>query len=146
MCQCVEERFLDFRIYRATIWTLLTESNNMANKLSMPRGSWSQLKKILRAYGEVQQVEKPTVEHVANLAGLARPVVSGNNEFLRELGILSKEENKLTPLGINLAQSLQLEIDELVADALQEIVRSTPTLNQWISVVRARGQVKREFL
>jgi hypothetical protein len=118
----------------------------MANKMSMPRGSWSQLKKIVRAYGAVHDAEKPTVEDVAKLAGLARSVVSGNNEFLRELEILSKEENKLMPLGTKLAHSLQLENDGLVAEALQEIVRANPTLNQWIAMVRARGQVKRDFL
>jgi hypothetical protein len=106
--------------------------------------SWSMLKQIIRAYGQVQDVEKPTVEDVAKIASLQRSVVSANNNFLREIGIISKEENKPTPLGAKLADILVMENDALISEALQEVVRGNPSLNRWVGMIRARGSMKFE--
>ncbi len=118
----------------------------MAIKLSMPTSSWSVLKQIIRAYGQVGDAEKPTVDSIAEYAGLPRPTVSANNNFLRDIGIVSKEENKPTPLGAKLAATLAMENEALVTEALQELVRANPALNQWVGMVRARGSMKFDFL
>jgi hypothetical protein len=118
----------------------------MPNKLSMPLGSWESLKKIIRAYGQVEGYEKPTVEDVAKYAGMPRPVVSSNNNFLREIGVLIEGENKPTPLGSRLAQSLSMENEHLIAETLQEIVRTNPVLNQFVGIVKARRGVKTDLL
>jgi hypothetical protein len=118
----------------------------MANKLPMPMSSWPMLKQIIRAYGQVQDVETPTVDAVAEYANVHRSVVSSNNNFLREIGIVSREENKPTPLGANLAATLVMENDTLIAEALQDVVRAHPSLNQWVGMVRARGSMKVEHL
>lgn len=131
----------------AIISTAVKAVKDMTNPLHVPRGSWTQLKKIVRAYGEVQEIESPTVEQVAKLAGLLRPVVSGNNEFLRDIGVLAREGNKLTDDGMLLARSLALENEGLITESLQAIVRANPsTLGQWVSTVRARGSIKLDML
>ncbi len=140
-------RFLTPHVRGGIIHTTVKTVRNMADKIHMPRGSWAQLKKIVRAYGEVQERDNPTVEDVATLAGLQRPVVSGNNEFLRDIGILARDANKLTDVGSKLAQSLSLENDALTADTLQAVVRENPdTLGNWVSIVRARREVSTDFL
>jgi hypothetical protein len=118
----------------------------MPTKLSMPMSSWSMLKQIVRAYGQVQDAEKPTVDAVAEIASVQRSVVSANNNFLRDIGIVSREENKPTPLGAKLADTLVMENDALIAETLQEIVRDSATLNQWVGMVRARGSMKVDHL
>lgn len=118
----------------------------MANKLSMPLASWEALKRIIRAYGQVENEDKPTVEDVAKYAGMPRPVVSSNNNFLREIGILIEGENKPTPLGSRLAQSLLMGNELLIRQMLQEVVSANPVLNQFVGIVRARGGVKSELL
>jgi hypothetical protein len=118
----------------------------MANKLSMPMASWTVLKRIVRAYGTVGEEETATVEQVANRAGMQRTIVSSNNNFLRDIGVLLPAENKLTVLGLRLARCLALENEDMIAEALQEIIRSSPALNQFISLVRARGTVKTDVL
>jgi hypothetical protein len=118
----------------------------MANKLSMPMSSWSTVKQIIRAYGEVQDIEKPTVDKVAEIVGLQRSVVSANNNFLRETGIVQESENKPTPLGARLASALTMENEALVCEALQEIVRSNVALNRFLGIVRARGPMKLDLL
>ncbi len=118
----------------------------MANKLSMPLASWEVLKKIIRAYGQVEADEKPTVEGVAKYAGMLRPAVSANNNFLRDIGIVSESENKPTLLGSRLAQSLAMENAPLIAGTLQEIVRANPILSQFVGIVRARRDVDIDLL
>jgi hypothetical protein len=118
----------------------------MANRLSMPMSSWSTLKQIIRAYGEVQDIDKPTVDKVAEIAGLQRPVVSSNNNFLREVGIVQENENKLTPLGLRLASGFAMENAALTSEALQEIIRANTALNGFLGMVRARGPMKLDLL
>ncbi len=118
----------------------------MPNVFPMPMSSWPVLKQIIRAYGQVQDRDKPTVDAVAILAQVARPVVSANNNFLREIGIVSKEENKPTPLGSRLASCLVMQNDLLIAEALQQIILANPNLNHWLGMIRARATMKFEHL
>jgi hypothetical protein len=45
----------------------------MANKVTMPVSAWPTLKKIIRAYGEVQDLDKPTVITRGNYSALSSP-------------------------------------------------------------------------
>src|ERR1700757_170344 len=94
----------------------------LKSKLPAPGGSWESLKKIIRAYNAAGDAENPTVEQVAQIAGLQRPVVSGSNNFLRAAGILEESSNKLTPVGGRLATGLGINNAALVSSALQEVV------------------------
>ncbi len=118
----------------------------MPNPFPMPMSSWSTVKQIIRAYGQVENEEKPTVDQVADIADIPRPMVSANNNFLREIGVVSKEGNKPTPLGSRLAACLVMENESLIAEALQELVHSNSHLNQWVGMIRARGVMKFEHL
>lgn len=118
----------------------------MADKLSMPASSWSTLKQIIRAYGEVRDFDKPTVDKVAEIAGLQRTVISANNNFLREIGIVQESENKLSPLGAKLAAGLAMDNGTLVSEVLQEIVCNDSSLNSFVGMVRARGPMKLDRL
>jgi len=118
----------------------------MADKISMPSSSWPTLKKIIRAYGEVQDFDKPTVDNVAEIAKIQRTVISANNKFLREIGIIQESENKPTPLGARLVSGLAMDNGDLVSEVLQEIVRNDSALSRFVSMVRARGPMKLELL
>lgn len=118
----------------------------MPKQLSMPSASWAVLKRIVRAYAAVENEDSPTVEAVARLAGMPRPVVSGNNNLLREIGVLLPDRNKLTELGTRLAMGLGMDNDSLVSEALQELIRTNQTLNQFVNLVRARGSMKVDLL
>ena len=114
------------------------------HKFLMPRSSWETIKRIIRAYHAVEDKETPTVEEIAKLGDLQRPVVSANNMFLRSLGIIRPDQNKLAPLGSRIASGLSLGNQTVVMEALQDVVRGNETLNQLVSTVRARGPMKME--
>ena len=63
-------------------------------RLVMPGSGWDTVKKIIRAYYAVQDQESPKVDDVAKLAGVQRPIISLNNNFLRDVGFLLETENK----------------------------------------------------
>jgi len=113
-------------------------------RLIAPGGSWESLKKIIRAYHAVADVENPTVEQVAQLAGLQRPVISGNNNFLRSAGILQENANKLTPVATRMATGLGLNNQTLVQSALQEIIRSQEGLSHLVNLLKARSTMSLE--
>src|SRR5260370_349531 len=112
--------------------------------LQAPGGSWESLKKIIRAYNAVADEENPTVERVAQLAGLQRPVVSSSNNFLRSAGILQEGTNKLTPAATRFATGLGINNQALVTSALQEIVRSQEGLANLLNMLKARSPMSLE--
>jgi hypothetical protein len=113
-------------------------------KLIVPGGSWEMVKKIVLAYQAVDDQDSPSVETVAEIAGKARPLVSSCNSFLRSIGLLRLDENKLTPIGLELATGVSLENDSIVNDALQKVVRESPPLARLVAIIRARGSMKLE--
>jgi hypothetical protein len=117
---------------------------NSGYKLPMPYSSWQAIQKILKAYNAVRDREKPTVQDIANLAGIHRPNVSANNNFLRELGLLQGDENKLTPLGTQLATGLEMNNFSMVTEAMQQSVRESKGISQLVDTLRARGTMSRE--
>lgn len=105
----------------------------------MPGHGWVMVKRIVRAYGAAQNDEDASVESVAKLAGIHRPIVSANNNFLRSIGVLDLEKPKLTPLGVKLSTGIGLQNAAIITEALQGIVQTTPILAQVVNTVRARG-------
>ncbi len=116
----------------------------MKPQLVAPGGSWESLKKIIRAYYAVADDETPTVEQVAQIAGLQRPVVSGSNNFLRSAGILQEGANKLTPVATRFATGLGINNQALVTSALQEIVKSQEGLSYLANMLKARSSMSLE--
>lgn len=116
----------------------------MPEKFPMPSSSWEKIKKIVQAYGAVQDEENPTVESVAQLAGMHRPDVSKNNNFLREVGLLLPDEFKLTQPGFQLAMGLSLGNQDLVTEALQQVVLETPFFSRLVNILKARGTMRPE--
>jgi hypothetical protein len=116
--------------------------DDKVTSFAMPGGAWESIKKIIRAYNAARDEEAPTVESIASLAGVHRPVISKNNNFLRSVGILQKDKNKLTPLGQQFATGLALNNEPLITDTLRQIILDTPVLLRLVNVLRARGEVK----
>jgi hypothetical protein len=118
--------------------TVMTSPAN-PRTFQMPGHGWAMVKRIVRAYGAAQNDDNASVDSVAKLAGIHRPVVSANNNFLRSIGVLDLEKPKLTPLGMKLSTGIGLGNAAIVTEALQEVVHTTPILAQLENILRARG-------
>jgi hypothetical protein len=114
-------------------------------RLPLPASSWATVKRIVRAYHAVRDRDVPTVDDVAQLAGVPRPIVSSNNNFLRATGILSSDQkNRLSAAGTRLAVGMSFANGSLVRDALTVIVEGTPELARLVNMVRARSEMSFE--
>lgn len=114
--------------------------------LSLPGSSWDTVKKIIRAFSAAQAEKSPTVEKIAKLAGVQRPVVSMNNNFLRSVGIVRADDWKLTETGLRYATGLEMRNESMASENLAEAVRGNPTLLEVLNVLRARGEMKTSTL
>jgi hypothetical protein len=115
-------------------------------RLIMPGSGWDTVKKIIRAYYAVQDEDSPKVDDVAKLAGVQRPIISLNNNFLRDVGFLLETENKLTPIGARYATGLGFGNESLSTDALQELIRNHAALSYIVNMLKARGEMKPEAM
>lgn len=120
----------------------MTPSSIDVRTFQMPGHPWPMVKRIVRAYGASQSDENSTVQSVADLANVQRTVVSGNNNFLRSIGVLEIDNNRLTPLGVKLATGIGIENASLIAEAIQEVASTTPILNRLLSTLKARGPME----
>lgn len=59
----------------------------MANKLSLPSSSLNELARIVQGYSHFE--DSVTLDDLAQLVGIHRTSVSGNNRFLTEVGLIS---------------------------------------------------------
>jgi hypothetical protein len=117
---------------------------NLDYKFPMPYSSWDAIRKILRAYNAANERENPTVTEIADLAGIHRPQVSANNKFLREVGLLQPDKNKLSQIGSRVANGFELGNESMILEALQESVSGSPGLSKFVNTLRARGTMSVE--
>ena len=113
-------------------------------KLALPGSSWDTVKKIVRAYLAASNVDSLSVRAIARLAGVHRPVVSMNNNFLRSVGIVRLDDWKLTEIGTRYATGLEMGNDSMASESLAEAALGNPVISQLIGIVRARGELKVE--
>jgi hypothetical protein len=111
-------------------------------QLALPGSSWETVKKIIRAFFAANDEESATVEDIAKLAGVLRPVVSMNNNFLRSVGIVRPDQWKLTEAGLRYATGLQMNNDSMASESLAQAARTNPILSQLLNLLKARGEMK----
>jgi len=113
-------------------------------RFQMPEASWPTLKKIIRAYHAKRSSENVQVLDVAQAAGLHRPLVSSNNNFLKSVGLLEHDAYRLTPLGTELGVGISRNDADTVREALRKIVEGCAPLNGLVETLEARGELSVE--
>ena len=99
----------------------------LAPKFSLPSSKLEQLKKILKGYhvtgGETNRSD------LSNRTGIAKDMISRNNKFLTELGLISGGvKKKVTELGANLARALDQNQSADIQRYWREAVESNQSL------------------
>ena len=115
-------------------------------EFAMPGASWNTVKRIIKAYYAAHEDNQSTVESIATLAGMARPNISRNNNFLRSIGVVEENQFRLTQLGVRLAMGLTKKDQSLVVESLQEIINKTEKLKRIVRTVQARGEITENSL
>jgi hypothetical protein len=107
-------------------------------RFKLPGSSYSQLVKIIRAYGHASDNVAPKA--VADRAAVDQTEVSRNNGFLVSVGILEGGKTKsLTSKGRSLAHALDLELPSETERGWRQVAEENEFLQKIVSAVRIRS-------
>jgi hypothetical protein len=106
-------------------------------RIKLPRSSYSELCKIIVAYG---RVNKPSsLEEITHRTGISPTKVSANNAFLTAIGLIEGGKAKFaTAKGTQLAQALEHEIPDEIARAWRIVVEESDFLSKMALAVQIR--------
>jgi len=106
-------------------------------KVKLPRSSYEELCKIIKAYGKLTQPS--TLDQVNQLASVGATVVSANNAFLAATGLIQGGKLKsATDAGRALARALDHEIPDEIQASWHSVVKQNDFLNKMALAVRIR--------
>lgn len=120
----------------------------MAENFKIPGSSYEELIKIIKAYGTAKVGMPMSLDAVAQTAGMDKTIVSRNNGFLVQLGIIS-EGNKKSPtqFGSDLGRAYSLKMDEQIVDLWRTSIDSDEFLSRMLSAIKIRnGMEKSSFI
>lgn len=106
-------------------------------KFKLPRSSYEEVVKIIKAYGHFQ--EPANLEQVSKLVGIATNNISANSAFLMQTEILDPGSKKqLTEKGRELARALEHEMPNEIREGWRKVVSECSFLTNLVSSVRIR--------
>jgi hypothetical protein len=106
-------------------------------KFRLPRSSYDQLSRIIQSYGQFNV--EATLDEVAKIATMQRTVVSGNNGFLADTGVLTGGNKKvLTDRGRELSRALEYDNQEEIRRVWRESISEADFFHGVLSAVRIR--------
>lgn len=116
----------------------------MAENFKIPGSSYEELIKIIKAYGTAKVGTPMSLDAVAQTAGMDKTIVSRNNGFLIQLGIIS-EGNKKSPtqFGSDLGRAYSLNMDEQIVDLWRTSIDSDEFLSRMLSAIKIRNGMER---
>jgi hypothetical protein len=111
------------------------------DKVKLPRSSYDELCKIIKAYG---RTAKPaSLDQVNSLAGVGTTVISANNLFLSSIGVIEGGKAKaVTARGKELAAALEHNIPDETQKQWFRIVQENEFLNKMRTAVQIRRSME----
>lgn len=106
-------------------------------KFKLPRSSYEELSKIIKAYGKSSKPANN--EEISKLTGIGKTHISANNSFLLAVGIIEGGNLKsCTSKGNQIARALEHEIPEEIAKGWKVIIEENEFLNKMVQAVGVR--------
>jgi len=110
------------------------------DKFKLPRSSYEEICKIIKAYGRL--TEPASLDEVAQLCAMNRTAISANNAFLVNVGLIDGGKKKSATLkGSELARALEHELPDQIQDRWARVVRENEFLGKMAAAVKIRGQM-----
>lgn len=116
----------------------------MAETFKLPASSYEEIVKIIKAYSAEKEGMNLSLENISQATGVPRTVVSGNNGFLVQMGIITEGNKKAaTDIGRMLGRAYTSKIQYEIVRLWKEIIAESDFLNRMISAVRIRNGMDR---
>ena len=120
----------------------------MADIFKLPASSYDELIKIIKAYASEKEGALLSLDDISQGTGMARTVVSGNNGFLVQIGLITEGNKKAaTEKGRALGRAYTSKVDYEIVRIWKEIITEVDFLTRMVSAVRIRnGMDRNSFL
>lgn len=117
----------------------------MAETFKLPVSSYEELVKLFQAYANVKDGTTVSLDQISQATGISRTIVSKNNGFLVQVGVIDSEGNKksTTDIGRSLGRAYTSKIYDEVERIWKEIISEVDFLSRMVSAVRIRNGMDR---
>lgn len=116
----------------------------MAETFKLPASSLEEIIKIIQAYANEKEGSLLSLDDITQSTGIPRTVVSGNNGFLVQIGLITEGNKKsATDIGRSLGRAYISKIDYEFERIWKEIIAENDFLNRMVSAVRIRNGMDR---
>lgn len=116
----------------------------MAETFKLPASSLEEIIKIIQAYANEKEGILLSLDDITQSTGIPRTVVSGNNGFLVQIGLITEGNKKsATDIGRSLGRAYISKIDYELERIWKEIIAENDFLNRMVSAVRIRNGMDR---
>lgn len=116
----------------------------MAETFKLPASSYEELLKLFQAYANAKEGVALTLDQVCQATGLSRTMVSKNNGFMVQIGLITEGNKKAsTEVGRSLGRAYASKVDYEVERIWKEIISENDFLNRMVSAVRIRNGMDR---
>lgn len=117
----------------------------MANEFNLPGSSFEEIQKILKGYSHAP--EQASLETLSKLIGLHSTVISRNNKFLTDIGLISGGMKKsATDLGKKMGRALDHHQESDAQRYWREAVQTNEKVSGLVTTVRIKGGMsERDF-
>lgn len=116
----------------------------MAETFKLPASSYEELLKLFQAYANAKEGVALTLDQVSQATGISRTIVSKNNGFMVQIGLITEGNKKAsTEIGRSLGRAYASKVGYEVERIWKEIVSENDFLNRMVSAVRIRNGMDR---
>lgn len=110
------------------------------DKFKLPRSSYEEICKIVKAYGHLSQ--PGSLDEVSRLCAVNKIAISANNAFLVNIEVIEGGQKKsATQKGRELAQALEHELPDQIQEGWARVVRENEFLGKMAAAVKIRGKM-----
>ncbi len=117
----------------------------MADIFKLPVSSYDEIAKIIRAYGNGKIGISVSLDELVKSSGISKFVLSKNNGFLVQIGLITKG-NKKSPTDTcrKLASAYSMNIKDEVSTIWKNIFNTDDFIAKMLSFVSVKGRVPRD--
>lgn len=116
----------------------------MAETFKLPVSSYDEIVKLIQAYATEKEGTLLSLDDISHSTGIARTVVSANNGFLVQVGLISEGNKKAaTESGRSLGRAYSSKIQDEIVRIWQETIAESDFMMRMLSAVRIRGGMDR---
>ena len=116
----------------------------MADGFKLPGSSYDEIVKIVMAYSSGKDGDKYSLATLKQVTKMDTTVISRNNGFLMEIGIVLEGQMKtVTSLGYKLGRAYAYDVQEDIVDAWSEMIDKSEFLGRMLAAIRIRNGMDR---